>query len=75
MKSHTIELAEKEQTFSATDTKEMIVARLGLPDLDVGNGCCNAMPDVLKYGDCEFHFTCEQLTQIRLGEELLKFDD
>lgn len=72
--SHTLQLDGKERTFCSTDSKEAIVSSLGLPDLDVGNGCCNALPAVLKYGDCEFHFKCEKLKQISLSGQLLKFE-
>lgn len=65
MKPITIKLAQRDYQVVLGESKEEVVARIGQPDGDVGNGCCNAWPDVFVYDQYELQFKCDQLVLVK----------
>ena len=65
MNQITIKLAQRDHLARLGDSKEEVVSRIGQPDGDVGNGCCNAWPDVFVYDHYELHFKSNQLVLVK----------
>ncbi len=65
MDQTTLKIAERDYLVSIGDSQESIVSRIGQPDGDVGNGCCNAWPDVFVYDNYELHFKSNALLRVK----------
>ena len=65
MNQITIKLAERDYLVGLGESKEEVVSRIGQPDGDVGNGCCDAWPDVFVYDHYELHFKSNQLFLVK----------
>ena len=65
MNQITIKLAQRDYLVRLGDSKEEVVSRIGQPDGDVGNGCCNAWPDVFVYDHYALLFKSNQLVQVK----------
>jgi len=66
----TIKIDKRDYLISLGDSKQDVVSRIGQPDGDVGNGCCNAWPDVFVYENYALHFKNNRLLLVKDVEKI-----
>ena len=66
----TIKIDKRDYLISLGDSKQEVVSRSGQPDGDVGNGCCNAWPDVFVYENYALYFINNRLLLVKDVEKI-----